>query len=70
MNNMADMPENQNYYILLDGIRCTAMPSWKNALTEQQFWQLVTFLSHMHELPPAAKQVLTETVVRRPQSVN
>jgi thiosulfate dehydrogenase len=70
MNDMADMPENQNFYILQHGIRWTAMPSWKNVLTEQQVWQLVTFLSHMHDLPPAAKQVFTETVVRTPQSAN
>ena len=70
MNDMADMPENQNFYILQHGIRWTAMPSWKNVLTEQQIWQLVTFLGHMHELPPAAKQVFTDTVVRTPQSAN
>lgn len=61
MNDMADMTENQNFYILQHGIRWTAMPGWKNALTEQQIWQLVTFLSQMHELPPAAKQVFSET---------
>jgi thiosulfate dehydrogenase len=70
MNDMADMPENQNFYILQHGIRWTAMPSWKNILTEQQIWQLVTFLGHMHELPPAAKQVFTDTVVRTPQFAN
>jgi mono/diheme cytochrome c family protein len=70
MNDMADMPENQNFYILQHGIRWTAMPGWKGALTEQQIWQLVTFLSHMHELPPAAKQVFTEAVVRTSQSAN
>jgi mono/diheme cytochrome c family protein len=68
MNDMADMPENQNYYILQHGIRWTAMPGWKGALTDQQIWQLVTFLSHMHELPPAAKQVFTEAMVGTSQS--
>jgi mono/diheme cytochrome c family protein len=58
---MADMPENQNFFILQHGIRWTAMPGWKNVLTDQQIWQTVTFLSHMHELPPAAKQVFAET---------
>ena len=32
--------------------------------------QLVTFLSHMHELPLAAKQVFTETMVRTSQSAD
>jgi len=53
----ADMPDNHNFYIIQHGIRWTAMPGWKNVLSEQQTWQLVTFLSHMRDLPPAAKQV-------------
>jgi len=57
---MADMPENQNFYILQHGIRWTAMPGWKNVLSDQQIWQLVTLLSHMRDLPPAAKQVFLE----------
>jgi thiosulfate dehydrogenase len=59
-NDMADKPENQNFYIIQHGIRWTAMPGWKNVLSEQQAWQLVTFLSHMHDLPAAAKQVFAE----------
>ena len=59
-NDMADMPEDQNFFILQHGIRWTAMPGWKNVLSEQQSWQLVTLLSHMHDLPPAAKQVFAE----------
>jgi thiosulfate dehydrogenase len=61
MNDMPDMPENQNLFILQHGIRWSAMPGWKNVLSDQQTWQLVTFLSHMHDLPPAAKQVFAET---------
>ena len=57
---MADMPENQNFYILQHGIRWTAMPGWKSVLSEQQIWQLVAFLSHMHDLPPTAKRVFTD----------
>jgi thiosulfate dehydrogenase len=64
MNDMADMPENQNFYILEHGIRWTAMPSWKTILSEREIWQIVTFLSHMHDLPPAAKQVFSETMPR------
>jgi mono/diheme cytochrome c family protein len=62
MHDMADMPENQNYYIIQHGIRWTGMPGWQNVLNEQQIWQTVTFLSHMHELPPGAKQVFMEVV--------
>lgn len=28
------------------------MPAWKQALNEQQMWQVTTFLSHMDKLPP------------------
>jgi thiosulfate dehydrogenase len=70
VNDMADMPENQNFYILEHGIRWTAMPGWKNVLSEQQIWQMVTFLSHMHDLPPAAKQVFAETAPRIQPSAN
>jgi mono/diheme cytochrome c family protein len=61
MNDMPDMPENHKFYILQHGIRWTAMPAWKSVLSEQQTWQLVTFLSHMNNLPPGAKQVFLET---------
>ncbi|MGC1484085.1 MAG: c-type cytochrome [Candidatus Acidiferrum sp.] len=60
MDDMPDMPENQNFYILEHGVRWTAMPGWKNVLNDRQLWQLVTFLSHMHDLPPAAKQMLSD----------
>ena len=56
----ADMPENHNFYIIQHGVRWTAMPGWKNVLSEQQTWQLVTLLSHMQNLPAAAKQVFAE----------
>lgn len=50
-----DMEENENYYIIVHGVRWTGMPGWKNVLTDQQIWQLATFLSRMDKLPPAAK---------------
>lgn len=52
-----DMAENENYYILVHGVRWTGMPGWKNVLTDPEIWQLVAFLSHLDHLPPAAKLV-------------
>ena len=52
MHDAPDMPENQNFYILLHGIRYSAMPAWKQTYNEQQIWQITTFLSHMNKLPP------------------
>ena len=60
----ADMPENHNFYIIQHGVRWTTMPGWKNVLSEQQTWQLVTLLSHMQNLPAAAKQVFAEAGLR------
>jgi thiosulfate dehydrogenase len=48
----ADMPENQNFYIIQHGIRLSGMPAWKQSLTDQELWQVTTFLSHMQKLPP------------------
>ncbi len=61
MTDKADMLQDQNFYIIEHGIRWTGMPGWKRVLSEQQTWQVVTFLSHMDNLPPAAKQVFAET---------
>jgi len=52
-----DMPENQNFYIIQHGVRLSGMPAWNRILTEQEIWQITTFLSHMDKLPP---QVATQ----------
>lgn len=57
MTDAADMPENQNYYITAHGVRWTGMPGWKNVLSDKDIWQVVTFLSHMNNLPPDVKSV-------------
>lgn len=57
MTDAADMPDYQNYYITMHGIRWTGMPGWKNVLKDQEIWQVVTFLSHMNNLPPQVKSV-------------
>jgi thiosulfate dehydrogenase len=53
-----DMPENQNFYIIRHGIRWTGMPAWDQTLDETQTWQVVTFLSNVEKLPPAAQKIL------------
>ncbi len=47
-----DMPDNQNFYIVQHGVRLSGMPAWKQTLTEQEMWQVTTFLSHMDKLTP------------------
>jgi len=53
-----DMSENQNFYIIQHGIRWTGMPAWGSTLSDTQIWQLVTFLSNIEKLPPAATKKL------------
>ncbi len=50
------MPENQNFYIIQHGVRWSGMPAWDKTLSDTQMWQLVTFLSNIEKLPPAAKR--------------
>ncbi|MGH9587930.1 MAG: c-type cytochrome [Acidobacteriaceae bacterium] len=52
MEDAPDMPENQNFYIIQHGIRLSGMPAWKQILSDQQMWQVTTFLSQMGKLPP------------------
>ncbi len=50
MHDAPDMPENQNFYLIKHGIRWSGMPAWEHVMTDQQIWQVVTFLSHMDKL--------------------
>lgn len=61
-----DMPENQNFYIIQHGISWTGMAGWKGVLNEREIWQVVTFLSHIKKLPPAAEQELRKPFVPAP----
>ena len=51
-----DDPEGVSFWKVKHGIRWTGMPSWKDALSDQQIWTLALFLKHMDKLPPAAEQ--------------
>jgi mono/diheme cytochrome c family protein len=55
-----DMMEDQNFYIIKHGIRMTAMPAWGKLLSEQQVWQTVLLLKHIHDksVPQAVEQEL------------
>jgi mono/diheme cytochrome c family protein len=53
-----DMPENQNFYIIQHGVRWTGMPAWNKTLSDTEIWQIVTFMSNIEKLPPAATKEL------------
>jgi len=46
------------FVVIRDGIRLSGMPTFSHMLKEDEMWQLVTFLKHLAELPPAALQAL------------
>lgn len=50
-----DMPDNQNYWIIKNGVRYTGMPGWQGTLSEEETWQVITFLDNMNNLPPDVK---------------
>jgi mono/diheme cytochrome c family protein len=47
------------FVVVRDGIRLTAMPTFAHMLKEDELWQLVTFLKHLDDLPPAAISALS-----------
>lgn len=51
-----DMEENENFYLIKNGIRWSGMPAWKQSLTDWQIWQISAFLDHMDKLPASVEQ--------------
>ncbi len=52
------LPENQDFYIVKNGVRRSAMPAWGNIMADSEIWQVVTFLNHLDNLPPSVQQEL------------
>jgi mono/diheme cytochrome c family protein len=52
LDDAPDMADNENFYIVRNGIRFSGMPASEKILSEQQTWQVVTFLSQIDKLPP------------------
>ena len=50
-----DMPDNQNYFIIKNGVRYTGMPGWQGTLSEEDIWKVTLFLGNMNNLPSAVK---------------
>ncbi|MHB0989719.1 MAG: c-type cytochrome [Burkholderiales bacterium] len=51
-----DDPEGYSFWKIKHGIRLTAMPSFRDALTDKQIWTLALFLKNMDHLPPQVQQ--------------
>ena len=51
-----DDPEGVSFWKIKHGIRLTGMPSFGDALSDDEIWKLALFLKHMDRLPPTVKQ--------------
>ncbi|HXW90705.1 MAG TPA: cytochrome c [Terriglobales bacterium] len=51
-----DDPEWHIYYVVSTGARYTGMPSWRHALSDQDIWKVVQFLSRVEKLPPKVQE--------------
>jgi thiosulfate dehydrogenase len=49
---VTDDPPGVTYWKIRNGIRLTGMPSFKDALTEQQMWQVGALMARADKLPP------------------
>lgn len=57
MTDAADMGDRDNHYITEHGVRWTGMPAWGKVLSQNELWQVVTFIGRMGNLPPDVKAV-------------
>jgi len=56
-----DDPEWHIFFAVRTGVRYTGMPAWEGVLPEQDLWKVTSFLSHLHNLPPAVQQYWQDT---------
>jgi thiosulfate dehydrogenase len=56
---VTDDPSGSIYWIVTNGIRLSAMPGFRDHLSDTERWQLTMLLSHADKLPAAAQAELT-----------
>ncbi|MGA3264812.1 MAG: cytochrome c [Terracidiphilus sp.] len=67
MMGVSDDPPGETYWKVVNGIRLTGMPSYKNMLTDTQMWQVSLLLANAGKLlPPAAVDILRGQELRAP----
>lgn len=62
----SQLRENQTFYLIKYGVRQSAMPAWGNIMADSEIWQVVTFLSHLDNLPPSVQQALHQAAGSNP----
>ena len=58
---VTDDPPGETYWKTANGIRLTGMPAFKNALNDNQLWQVSVLLANADKLPPSAANLLSNT---------
>jgi mono/diheme cytochrome c family protein len=61
---VTDDPVSESYWKIANGIRLSAMPSFKTELTETQLWQVSQLVAHAFEIPESVKNVLVSDVAK------
>lgn len=58
---VTDDPPWVSYWKVLNGIRMTGMPGFKQSLTAKQMWQVSLLVANAHDLPDSVQKELTPT---------
>ena len=58
MMGVTDDPVSETYWKVTHGIRLTGMPSFKNALTDTERWQVSQLAAHADKLPDSVNKAL------------
>ncbi len=51
-----EMPANQIYWAVRNGIKMTAMPAWRYRMTDRELWDVVAFVETLPKLAPVDYQ--------------
>jgi mono/diheme cytochrome c family protein len=60
------LPDSVTFYIIKNGVRRSAMPAWGNIMADSEIWEVVLFLSHLDDLPPAVGRELHRPALSSP----
>ena len=59
-NGVTDDPVGTTHWVVKNGIRFSAMPSFEGTLTEAEIWQVSLFLRNADKLPPPVQEALRQ----------
>jgi mono/diheme cytochrome c family protein len=58
---VTDDPVGATHWVVKNGIRFSAMPSFEGTLTDDQIWQVSQFLHNADKLPPSVQDALRQS---------